>query len=80
MAFSTRDFRRRTWHFADHAEAFKQAGMTTDEAVGWANHGFTPAEAAPWRAAGYGPDQAAFHANDFRSVAEALTVDMPGGV
>ncbi len=77
MAFSTRDLKRRTWHFADHAEAFKAAGMSTDEAVDWANRGFTPAEAGPWRAAGYTPDQAAAHADEFRSVAEALTVDPP---
>lgn len=79
MAFNTRDFKRRTWHFADLAAEYRQAGMSTDEAVAWANRGFTAAEAGPWRAAGYGPDQAAVHANNFRSVTSALAIDPPAG-
>ncbi len=46
MSFRTRDFRRRTWHFADMADGYKNLGLSTDEAVDWANRGFTPGEVA----------------------------------
>jgi hypothetical protein len=79
MSFRTRDFRRRATQLRNLADEYRQAGMSTDEAVAWANRGFTPTEAQRWRSAGYGPRQAGFHADDFRSVEEALTVDPPKG-
>lgn len=77
MTFRTRDFKRRARQLANLADDYRNAGMSTDEAVAWANRGFTPAEARPWRTAGYGPRQAGFHADDFRSVEEALACDPP---
>ncbi len=71
MSFRTRDFKRRTWHFADLAADYRNLRLSTDEAVGWANRGFTPGEARPWIAHGFGPDEAAKWADNFVSAADA---------
>lgn len=71
MSFSTRDFKRRTWHFADLTDGYKNLGLSTDDAVGWANHGFTPDEAKPWIAEGFTPDEATRWADNFVSAADA---------
>ncbi len=71
MTFRIRDFKRRTWHFADLADGYKTLRLSTDEAVAWANRGFTPKEAVPWIAHGFGPDEAAKWADNFVAPADA---------
>ncbi len=71
MTFRTRDFRRRTWHFADHADGYKALGLSTDEAVAWASRGFTPNEAAPWITEHFTADEAAPWADNFVAPADA---------
>ncbi len=71
MSFRTRDFQRRTWHFADMADGYKEICYSTDEAVAWANHGFTPNEARPWITEGFTAEEAAKWADNFASPADA---------
>ncbi len=71
MSFRARDFRRRTWHFADHADGYKALGLDTEQAVAWANHGFTPGEAKAWMDEGFTPDEAAPWADNFVAPADA---------
>jgi hypothetical protein len=80
MTFRTRDFRRRAYQMHAFADGYRQAGMSTDAAVAWANRGFTPDEAAPWIAAGFDPDSAASWADEFVSPTEAQTPGFSRGV
>lgn len=62
--------------FRDFADGYEALGVSTDEALGWANHGFMPDEAALWLAEGHTPERAAFWANKYTvSPAEARAKD-----
>ncbi len=71
MSFRSRDFKCRTWHFADMADGYRAIGCDTDWAVAWANRGFTPNEAKAWMDAGFTPDEAAKWADNFVNPTDA---------
>lgn len=73
--FDHNRFRSEATQFRDFADGYAELGLTAPQAAAWANCGFTPGEAKPWLEAGFGPISAWDHANNFRSVAEAIAFD-----
>lgn len=68
-------FVTQTSQLAMLVDGYASLGVSTTEAVVWANEGFTPDEARPWIAYGIDPIRADHHANKSRNPEEAARRD-----